>query len=593
MEMELTNILGLAAGLGMFLYGMQILSNALQALAGSRLERTLEKLTNNRLKGLFLGTAITALIQSSSATTVMVVGFVNAGLLKLSQSVGVIMGANIGTTVTAQILRLGDLNGTSLLLTLLKPSSFGPIIILIGAAINLFSKDKKRQNIGSILLGLGLLFFGMYNMEQGLSPLGQMPEFQQMMLSFSSNPLLGLLVGILVTALIQSSSASIGILQALSATGLITFGSAVPIILGQNIGTCITVLLAGIGANRTAKKAGLIHLSFNVIGTTLWLIGIYSVNALVGLPFWNEAINRGTIADFHTLFNVSTTLILLPFSSLLLKLANALLREKGDKTDKLSLLDDRFLSAPAVAIEQCNKVIVDMGASAIQNYNDACALLQKFDSKLFKKLNEREESLDKTESALNNYLVKVTSRNLSDTENKTTSEILHTINDFERIGDYSVNLAEAAEELANREIHFSDSAKSELRRMVDAVSEILSVTMEAYSQNSTEIASHVEPLEEVIDLIKETLKTKHIDRLQNGRCSINSGLIFLELLNNFERIADHCSNIAVYVIQLHANSSRFDPHEHLREMHEGTTEEYKLYYKYYMDKYYAPIEQGL
>lgn len=588
--MTIMAILGLLAGLGMFLYGMSVLSDSLQKVAGSRLEKIMEKLTSNRFKGVALGAAVTALIQSSSATTVMVVGFVNAGIMKLTQSVGVIMGANIGTTVTAQILRLGDISGDSFLLTMLKPSSFAPIMIIVGAACILFSKGRKTQNIGGLLIGLGLLFYGMFTMENALKPLAELPQFKQMMTSFQ-NPFVGILVGTLVTALIQSSSASVGILQALAAANLITLGGAVPIILGQNIGTCITVLLASIGANRNAKRAGLTHLYFNIIGSILWIAGIYAFKGIWGIPGWDAMVNRGIIADFHTMFNVVNTLLLLPFTGGLIKLVNLSIRDKGSKVDEENLLDDRFLNSPGIAIEQCKKVIASMGTRAAENVGRACNLLHNFDTKEFKLLHEEENVLDKTESSLGNYLVKITSRNLNDKDSKVASEIMHTISDFERIGDYAINIAETAEEMQIDKVQFSQSAVREIRQLASAVGEILTITLKAYVEDDPIAASRVEPLEEVIDLMKESLKTKHIDRLQDGKCSIKAGFSFLELLNNFERISDHCSNVAVYIIQLHAGTSRFDPHEHIRAMHEATTEEYKAFYTMYLNQYFVPIEQ--
>lgn len=588
--MDIMMILGMLAGMGMFLYGMHIMSDSLQKVAGSKLETTLEKLTSNRFKGVGLGAAVTALIQSSAATTVMVVGFVNAGIMKLSQAVGVIMGANIGTTITAQILRLGDISGDASWIAMLKPATFAPVLIVIGAMLALFTKKKKPQNIGGLLMGLGLLFYGMSTMEKSMAPLADIPEFGELMVRFR-NPIVGILVGAGVTALIQSSSASIGILQALSATGLVTFSTAVPIIFGQNIGTCITVLLSSIGANKNAKRAGLIHLYFNVIGSVVWLAVIYGVNMLWGIPFWDSVVNRGTIADFHTVFNIVNTVLMLPFTGLLIKLVNLSVRDKGDKQIEENLLDERFLATPAVAIEQCKKVIANMGHLAAENFVRACSLLRDYDAREMNTLSEVEDSIDRTESMLGNYLVRITSHSLDDETSKIASEIMHTISDFERIGDYSVNIAETAQSMQEEKVKFSKSAVRDIKHISDAVSEILGISIKAYIENDAVAASRVEPLEEVIDLVKESLKTKHIERLQDGKCAIKAGFSFLELLNNFERIADHCSNVAVYIIQLHDETAKFDPHEHLRAMHEGTTDEYKAFYSMYLTKYLTPVEQ--
>nr|WP_283243681.1 Na/Pi symporter [Feifania hominis] len=580
------------AGIALFLYGMKIMSGSLEKLAGAKLEKTLEKMTKNRLKGVALGAAVTAVIQSSSATTVMIVGFVNAGIMKLTQAIPAIMGANIGTTVTAQILRLGDVSGVGFLLTLIKPNNLAPILLIIGTMMVVFGSGKKTKDIGSLIAGLGMLFFGMSTMEQTLTPLRDLPQFQQAMAAVS-NPLLGVALGAVLTAVLQSSSASIGILQALSATGAITFATAAPIILGTNIGTCIPVIMASIGANKNAKRAATVHLYFNVIGSIIFLIGIYAIQYTVGFSFWGDAMTRGSIADFHILFNVVNTIILLPFTNQLAKLAKRTVRDKkGERSrEDENLLEDRFLATPGLALEQCRKVIVDMGETAFANFYRSCNLVQKFDNKEFKHLNDEENFLDKSESLLGNYLVRITSGNLNDHDSKTASEYLHAIGDFERIGDYSVNIAEVGEYNHENGITLSESAQRELETINNAVREILSMTVMAFENNDAALAAQVEPLEEVIDVMKETLKNKHVERLQAGICNVQSGISFIEVLTNLERISDHCSNIAVNVIKMVERSTKFDPHEHLRKVHEGVSGEYKEKFDEYTEKYLIPLEK--
>lgn len=589
--MVFTDYLPVLAGIGMFLYGMSLMGSSLEKLAGANLEKVLEKLTSSKLKGVALGTVVTGVIQSSAATTVMVVGFLNAGIIKLPQAVPVIMGANIGTTVTAQILRLGDIGGTTIMLSLLKPSTFAPILIAAGAAIQLISKKKKTKNIAFLLLGLGLLFFGMYTMERTLSPLKDMPGFQNIFVMFR-NPFLGILLGAVVTAALQSSSASVGILQALASTGAITFSNALPIILGQNIGTCLTVLLASFGTNKNSKRAVFFHLFFNLAGSAIFLVASYGYQLLIGFPFWDMPATRGNIADIHTLFNIVNTILLLPFTTLIIALARKAIPDKGlsSAEEDLAKLDDILLKSPSLALGQSLQVVMGMGHTALQNYKRAVELLYNYDDNRMQQLNDDENILDRAETALDNYVVKITSKDLTKTEGSVATGILHTVKDFERVGDYAVNIAEVAEFNHSNNIRFSADAVRELGYITSAVEEIINKTVEVYKSRRLEDAMHIEPLEEVIDVMIEKLKTRHVDRLTTGKCHVQSGISFLELLTNFERISDHCSNIAMHVIKMDESTGTIDVHAYLKKMHDATDEEYKAFFRYYESKYSDPLE---
>ncbi len=588
--MTIWDYLPLLAGIGLFLYGMSVMGSSLEKLAGSRMESTLEKLTTNRFSGVLLGTAVTALIQSSAATTVMVVGFVNAGIMKLTQAVSVIMGANIGTTVTAQIIRLSEASsGGNAALMLLKPSTFAPILILIGAALILFSPKKRVKEVGLLVFGFGTLFFGMNVMERTLSPLRESPELAAALTRFE-NPFLGVLLGAGVTVALQSSSASVGLLQALSTTGAVSFAVMVPIVFGQNIGTCVTVLLASIGANKNAQRAAMIHLYFNIIGTVLFFVAIYGAHLLGWLPFFDNPVGMGDIANFHTLFNIVSVAALLPFCGMLVKLANATIRSRKSGDEVENSLDERFLATPSIAVEQSRAMILKMGRLAAENVNTGRMLLSTYDPHARAALEEKESFCDKAESMLTEYLVKVVSRPLSDRDGRLASEMFRTLSDFERISDRAVNIADVAEYNNANGISFTETGKKELGLLAEAIDEILKHTLEAYENLDESIASHIEPLEEVIDVITESLKNRHVDRLQNGLCSITAGISFLELLTNYERIADHCSNIAIYVIQFCLNDANFDRHEHVRRMHEGLTGDFKAFYAYYENQYYRPLQ---
>ena len=587
--MDIFAIFKLLGGIGLFLYGMSLLGASLEKLAGAGLERTLERLTNNRLKGLALGTVVTGVIQSSAATTVMLVGFVNAGIMKFAQTVPVIMGANIGTTVTGQILRLGDLSGSQLIFELIKPTSFAPIVIAIGSFMILISKRRKTRDVANLLIGFGILFFGMTTMESALSPLKDSAAFQEVFFMFK-NPLLGVLLGAVVTAILQSSSASVGILQAIASTGTVTFSMAAPIIIGQNIGKCVTVLIASIGTNKNAKRVVVCHLMINLIGAALFLIGIYGFQSIIG--FWDKAMTRGNIADFHTLFNIATSLVLLPFCNGLVAISKKLLKDDAPSRadSSLALLDDIFLDRPTGALEQCRKVILSMGETIQENYAMSISLLHNFDEKTFEKLNENENFLDKCETAMGEYLVRITAKNIRREDQREVAQLLHCVGDFERIGDHCVNIAEVGQFNKEQGISFSPKGLEEIKMVSDAVKHVIDITLDAYKNDDLTAAYRVEPLEEVIDLLKEALKSHHIDRLSNGDCSVQAGISLTEFLTSAERISDHCSNIAIHVIEKLTSTKNFDSHEYQKLIHGGLTEEYKALYRYYESKYYDPIK---
>ncbi len=604
--MDIFNVITLAGGLAMFLYGMSTMGSGLEKLSGGRLERILEKLTNNVFKSVLFGLLVTACIQSSSATTVIVVGFVNAGIMRLRQAIGVIMGANIGTTVTAQILRLSDISGDNLFLRLLKPTALAPIVAIIGIVLFMFCKKASKKDLGQILLGFGILFQGMFAMEAAMEPLQHSEAFGNFLITLS-NPLFGVVAGAVVTAVIQSSSASIGILQALSSTGKVTYSIAFPIIMGhtgkvtysiafpiimgQNIGTCITSLLASIGTSKNARRTAMVHLYFNVIGTVLFLIGTYAIQYTIGFSFWEMPIDRGGIANFHTFFNVVVTLVFIPFTRLLEKLACMTIRDKNetDSQPVNEILDERFLVSPSLALQKCTSTVERMAALAKENFSEIIALFEKYDTKTADRIRENEDAIDKMEDKLGQYLLKLTQKELNESENKTVTELLHLINEFERIGDYAINVLESAEHMYNHKIAFSDQAKKELSVINEAVSEIIDKACTCFENRDNVVAAGVEPLEETIDMIQETLKNRHVERLKEGTCSIEAGVVLLDILTNLERISDHCSNIALYILDYNSNVSIFDHHEYLKNMHEGSKEEFNRMLSVYEEKYYARI----
>ena len=590
--MSIADVVAMLGAIATFLFGMSTMTDGLEKLSSGRLENVLERLTSNVFKGVLLGAVVTGLIQSSAATTVMCVGFVNAGIMKLSQTVGIIMGANIGTTVTAQLLSLGDISSDNLLLTLLKPAFLGPILAAVGILFYMFIKGGRKRTIGQIVLGLGLLFIGMKTMENAVAPLQAMPEFQSLFVAFS-NPVLGVMVGALVTALIQSSSASVGILQAVSTTGIVSFNIAMPLIMGQNIGTCITALLSAIGASKNAKRTAALHLSFNIIGTIVFMALLYGGNVLFHFPFWENVMDRGSIANLHLGFNLGCTVLLLPFHKQLVRLVEHLVPGDTDERE-LSVLDDRFLASPSLALEKAHDAVVQMGDFARDNLKLSVELIKRFDAKKLERLNETETALDKLEGLLDNYLVKLTDRALTSEESMKVSELLHTLSDFERIGDYAVNVSESAVILHERGIAFSVQAQAELDGLTDAVIETMDKTMACYETRQRYLAIQVEPLEEVVDLIADDLKNRHVERLKDGECTIELGTQFLELLINLERISDHCSNVALRIVRQTASKDdivRIDSHAYMRELHHGSDREFDQLFQQYRDKYYVPIEE--
>lgn len=589
--MDIFSIFTLIGGIGLFLYGISLLGSSLEKIAGNGLEKTLEKLTNNKWKGLALGTIVTGIIQSSAATTIMLVGFVNAGIMKLSQTVPVMMGANIGTTVTGQILRLGDVNGTSnYFMQFLQPSSFAPLVIGIGAAIMLVAKKQKTKDVACLLIGFGILFFGMSTMEGALAPLKESESFRQLFFYFE-NPILGVLLGLIITAILQSSSASVGLLQAISSTGAVTFSMAAPIVIGMNVGKCITVVLASIGTNKNAKRVVTCDLMMNIINACIYLIVIYTYQSFIGFTFWETAMTRGSIANFHTLFNICTTVILFPFCSVLVKLAYRIIRNDSvSKIDKeLALLDDIFLDRPAVALEQCKKVIISMGEAVKENYEIVTSLMEHYDTKKFEQVNENEKFLDKSEKLLSEYLVRVTARGISKENRSLAKEIIHCISDFERMGDHCINIIEVIQYNREQHITFSKHAKAQLRHMEQAVQKVIQLTLDAFVDDESTLAPQVEPLEEVIDLMKETLKNEHVMRLQDGKCEVQSGISYIELLTSLERISDHCSNIAFHILQKATMEPTFDIHN----IHKTITTEYKEMYHSFLVEYFQPLEKEM
>lgn len=587
------SIVTMGGGLAFFLFGMNILGSGLEKLSGGRMEKTLEKMTNNIFKSLFLGLVVTAAIQSSSATTVIVVGLVNAGILKLRNAIGVIMGANIGTTVTSIILSLAGIEtGGSLVLTFLKPTTLAPIIAITGIVVYMSSKRSSKKILGEILLGFGILFNGMFIMTDAVAPLADSPMFAALF-STLSNPLLGILAGTVVTAVIQSSSASIGILQAIASTGSISFSAALPIILGQNIGTCVTSLISSAGANKNAKRAAMVHLYFNIIGTALFFVAAYALQSIMHFSFWEQPVYMGSISAIHIVFNIVTTIIFIPFTGFLEKLAVLTVKDKGDeKTESVEVvtLDERFLRSPSMALSLCADVVCTMGEYARRNFQSAISLYVRFDHKVVDNINEYEDAIDLMEDKINNYLLKLTDHELTDHESHTVTLLLKLVSEFERIGDYSINILELAQQLDESKATFSEKALEELDTICEAIDEIVDMALTAFKEGNVKVAAQIEPLEETIDSIQDILKSKHIDRLRNGKCTLDAGLVFLELLTNLERISDHCSNVAVYVISGANNRDSINRHDYLRRLHSGAAEEYNDTSDYYFKKYLTRIQ---
>lgn len=585
--MDIFSVLTLIGGLVLFLYGMDVMGQGLERLAGGKLEKLFDKLTSNPFKGALLGFVVTAIIQSSSATTVMLVGFVNSGIMKLRQSIGIIMGANIGTAVTAWLLSMTGIEGGNIWLEMLKPSSFTPILALVGIIFYMFMKDDKHKFIGMILLGFTVLMYGMDIMSGSVEPLKDMPEFSQILLMFD-NPILGILVGAGLTAIIQSSSASVGILQALSSTGAVHFSTALPIILGQNIGTCITAAISAIGTNKNAKRVAAIHLMFNIIGTIIFVALYYPLNAVFEFAFANAVVDALDIAVIHTLFKVVTTVILFPFIGLLEKLSYIVIRDKdsnGTAGSDTPVIDERFMSTPAFAVAQCKTQTVKMAELAKKNIIDAISLIKKWDKTTAHQISETERAVDKYEDVIGTYLVRLSGQEMSYQDSRTVSTILHTISDFERISDHAKNIYSSAKELHEKKIELSKKAQAELEVMFSAIEEIIDLTIKSIRDNDLYSAYLVEPLEEVVDQLRTKLKSRHIKRLQKGSCSMETGFIYLDLLTSLERVSDHCSNVAVCLIQV--SDDNFETHEYLRTV-KTSGEEFDSHVDKYLEKYALP-----
>ena len=556
--MDIFSVLAMLGGLAMFIYGMQQMGHGLEKLGGGRLSAMLEKLTGSRLKGVLLGAGVTAIIQSSSATTVTIVGFVNSGIMELYQATPVIMGANIGTTMTSWLLSLTGIEGDNLILRLLKPASFTPVLALVGVALMMFSMKSRRQELGGILMGFAVLMFGMEQMSGAVKPLANEPGFTNILLMFD-NPLFGLLAGTLLTAVIQSSSASVGILQALSMTGAISWGMAVPIILGQNIGTCVTALLSGIGTTKNAKRAAMVHLYFNVIGAALMMLVYLTVRVCVGAEAFARPITIGGIAVVHTVFNLFTTMVLIPFGKQLEWLAVHTVRDA--KTDETVLLDDRLLGTPVFAVGRSSELAAEMAHTVKDSIADALNVVEKYSDELAGRILASEDRTDHYEDVLGTFLVKLTSRGLSVDETREATRILHGIGDLERISDHAVNLLESAQEMREKRISFTGEAHAELEVLMRAIREIVATAVSAYVDENASKAKLVEPLEAVVDDMIRELKLRHVARLREGRCSVEHGFVFSDILNNLERVADHCSNLAVCVIEL--KQDEYNAHEYL------------------------------
>ncbi len=578
--MDIFDVLTLVGGLSLFLFGMNLMGDALERSAGNKLEAMIGKLTTGKLTGLLTGLGVTAVIQSSSATTVMVVGFVNSKLMTLRQAIHIIMGANIGTTVTAWILSLSGISGSNLVLQLLKPSSFTPVLALIGIALFMFTKSNRKKDIGVVLLGFATLMFGMETMTSAVAGLKDIPAFGELFLLFK-NPVLGVLVGALLTAIIQSSSASVGILQALAATGAVSYGAAIPIIMGQNIGTCVTAMLSSVGTTKNAKRAALVHLSFNIIGTVICLVAFSLVKALLAPALFNEAATFAGIATAHSVFNVACTLILLPMSGILEKLAYKLIPD-SKAPETVSELDERLLATPAIALECAHKLTLEMATIATDALKASVASLSDYDKEKAKIVQEAEEKTDHFEDIIGTYLVKLSAKQLNENEGAMASMLLKAIGDFERISDHAVNILESAEEMREKGIVFTADAKCELESLAAATVEIVALSHQAFVEEDVTKANLVEPLEQVIDRMKELLRTRHIDRLRVGECGIEAGFVWSDLITNMERVSDHCSNIAGCVMD--TQNQNMNLHETLKTLR-SDNDFYREKYAEYTNKY--------
>ena len=581
--MDIFNVLTMIGGLCLFMFGMNIMGQALERRAGDKLRSLLGKLTTGKAAGLLTGLGVTAVIQSSSAVTVMVVGFVNSGLMTLKQAINVIMGANIGTTVTAWILSLAGIDSGNIFVKLLKPTSFTPILALIGIILYMFCKNSKKNDTGMILLGFATLMFGMETMSGAVSGLGSIPAFQNLFILFK-NPILGLLAGAVLTAIIQSSSASVGILQALAVTGQVSYGAAIPIIMGQNIGTCVTAMLSSVGANKNAKRAAMVHLSFNVIGSVVWLAVFCVIKAVFTPVILNESASLFGIAVAHSAFNVLCTILMLPLTGFLEKMVNKLLPDtKQQETE--SDLDERLLTTPSIALERCHEVAVKMAKTAVATLTEGLDSLHRYTPEFSESIHKKEEITDRYEDMLGTYLVHLSTKQISEQDSAEAAKLLKIIGDFERIADHGVNLLDSAEEMKEKGVSFTNSAESEFQVISSAVYEILELALTAFLNDDITAAEKVEPLEQVIDILKEKLRTSHILRMQQGACSIDAGFVWSDLLTNLERTSDHCSNIAGCVIDIaHRN---MNIHESLRDFR-NDNEDFRTQFKAYKEKFKLP-----
>lgn len=590
--MDFFGLLTMVGGLALFLYGMEVMGGGLSKASGGRLEQVLEKLTSNKWRAVLLGAGVTAVIQSSSATTVMVVGFVNSGIMKLSKAVGIIMGANVGTTVTSWILSLSGIESGNFFVRLLKPSSFSPVLAVTGVGLLMFAKRERLRDVGNIFIGFAVLMFGMDTMSGAVKPLADVPEFTGILTAFS-HPLLGLLAGAVLTAVIQSSSASVGILQALCATGSLSYGTAIPVIMGQNIGTCVTAMLSGIGASKNAQRAALVHLYFNVIGTAIFMAVFYGLHAVLPFAFLENKVNAAGIAAVHTAFNLFATVLLLPFSRILEKLARLTIKDEErnaeiqkKEEDTIPILDPRFLATPGFALEQCRTAAVDMAGFAEEALFTAMSLISHYDGEKAEKVVTLEEKVDRYEDELGSYLVKLSSRNLSEKDSHTLSFLLHNIGDFERISDHALNVMEAAGKMHGRKCSFSPMAEEELAVFAEAVKEIMRSSLLVFRKEDLQLAKRIEPLEETIDYLNAEIKKRHIARLREGSCTIEMGFILADVTTSYERVADHCSNIAVSLLEIAEDG--FDTHAHLDRLRRSDNAGFMQAVERFREKYRLP-----
>ena len=579
--MNIYSILQLCGGLAFFLFGMHVMSGSLEKLAGGNLQKILKEVTSNPIKSLFFGAIVTIAIQSSSALTVMLVGLVNSGIMELAQTVGVIMGSNIGTTLTAWILSLSGIESDNLFISMLKPENFSPVIALIGVIMIMGSKKEKRKDVGIIMAGFAVLMYGMQLMSGAVSPLADMPEFTGLLTTFN-NPFLGVLVGAVFTGVIQSSAASVGVLQALAMTGAISYSMAIPIIMGQNIGTCVTALLSSIGVNKNAKRVSIIHISFNLFGTAIGLVVYCIARYAVDLALFNDSISPVMIAVFHSIFNIATTIILLPFSNTLVKIAKKLVTT--DNADGQVVLDERLLLSPGLAVKECLEKTNEMAELARDSFKNALDLFDNYSDSKFDDIEVMEERLDYLEDQLDTFLIHLSGKDVSEDGNNEISKMLHAINDFERIGDHAINMAKLAKQIDDNNLEFSKNARKELTVLNNALREILTLTVEAFSKNDLTEAVKVEPLEQVIDDLTKEIRNYHIERLQKGKCDSRLGVFLTDYITNCERASDHCSNIAVCLIQTH--NSSFETHDYLNELKAGQEPAFVGQFTMYQDKYH-------